>query len=156
MKKYLVCLIIVLGVTSASYGQNMGQLLKTASKAENVDKVKIGGFLMSVGKLIGGVSDMPVVKGVRSLEVYDLSDCNSKTKKDMAAMISNMKDGDGYETLMMAKDGGDDVRIFAKKKKDVISDIVILCAEESDISIVKLSGKIKESDIAELVNEYSK
>lgn len=156
MKKYLFCLVLVFGVAAASYGQSLTQVLNTASNARSVEKVKIGRFMMSAGKLFGGVSNMPVARGVHSLEVYDLSDCDHNVKNKVTNLISQLKDGDGYETLIQVNGKDDNVRIMAKKNKDVFSDIVILCADKSDPAIIRLSGKIKEKDIEELVNKYSK
>lgn len=155
MKKYLLCLVLVIAVWQMSYAQNVDQFIKNVSNTENIDHVKIGRFMMSLGKMFGGVSDMPVARGVHSLEVYDISCCSAKLKQDLKSQINNLKDGDGYETLIQAKSKGDNVRIMVKKKKDVISDLVILCMDDEDSAIVKLSGKIKEKDIAELVNKYN-
>lgn len=155
MKKYLICLFLVFGAVSASYGQNVSQLIKTASKAEKTEKVKIGRFMMSIGKLIGGVNNMPVARGIHSLEIYELSECDMDVKRNIAEMIDNMKDGDGYETLVMVKDTDSNLRILAKKKKNVINDIVILCSDEADPSIIRFTGKIKEGDIQELIENYS-
>lgn len=156
MKKYLVGIALIFALSLNGYAQNIDQFLKNVSKTENIDRVKIGRFMMTLGKAFGGVSNMPVARGVHSLEVYDLSCCNSNLRKDLAKQINNLKDGGGYETLLMTKSDEDNVRIMIKKKKDVISDIVILCMDDSDSAIIKLSGKIKESDIAELVNKYDK
>lgn len=156
MKRYLIGIALIFALSLNSYAQDVDQFLKNVSKTENIDRVKIGRFMMTLGKAIGGVSDMPVTRGVHSLEVYDLSCCNNNLRKDFARQINNLEDGNGYETLLMAKSKGDNVRIMIKKKKDIISDMVILCMDDNDPAIIKLSGKIKEKDIAELVNKYDK
>jgi len=156
MKKYLFCLVLVLALSQVTYSQSLDKLMSRISKVENVDKVKIGRFMMTLGKTFGGVGNMPVARGIHSMEVYDLSSCDSALKQDLAQQISQLKDGDGYETLIMAKDKDDDVRIMMKKKKDVISDMIILCMDKDDPTIVKFSGRIKEGDIAELIKKYDK
>lgn len=156
MKKYLICLVLVVALSQTAYSQTLDNLLKSLSKTENIETVKIGGFLMSLGKTFGGVGDMPVARGVHSMEVYDLSGCDSNFKRNFAERINKLKDGDGYETLILAKDKGDNVRIMMKKKKDIISDMVILCLSDNDPTIVKFKGKIREGDITELVQKYDK
>jgi len=157
MKKYLFCLILALSLSLAGSAQDVDKLLKKVSKTENVDKVKIGGFLMALGKMCGGVGDMPVARGINGLEVYDLSDCDFKFKQDLKNEFNKIKDGNGYETLMSVKDGDEGVRIIVKKdKKNTIREMIILCMDKDDPAIIKLSGKILEKDIAELVNEYNK
>lgn len=155
MKKYLLCLVLALTIGQMSYAQSVDKFLRNVSNTENIDKVKIGGFMMSLGKMFGGVGNMPVARGVHSLEVYDLSSCDSRVKQDFVNQINNLKDSDGYETLIMAKDKGDNVRIMMKKKKNEISDLVILCMGDEDPAIIKLSGKIKEKDLSELVDKYN-
>ncbi|GAB6007828.1 DUF4252 domain-containing protein [Dysgonomonas reticulitermitis] len=155
MKKYLLCLILALAIGQMSYAQSVERFLKNVSNTENIDKVKIGRFMMSLGKMFGGVGNTPVARGIHSLEVYDLSDCDARVKQDFVNQINSLKDGDGYETLIMVKDKGDNVRIMMKKKKDVISDLVILCMDDKEPAIVKLSGEIKEKDVSGLVDKYN-
>lgn len=157
MRKYVFSLILILSLSVAGQAQNVDNLLKKAAKAENVEKVKIGGFLMSLAKMCGGFNDTPELKGLSGVEIYDLSDCNMNLKAELKREFDKIKDGNGYETLMYVKDDGDGIRIMIKKNnKNVIKEIVFLCMDKEDPAIIKLSGKIKESDIAQLVNEYSK
>lgn len=155
MKKYLLCLILALAIGQMGYAQSVEKFLKNVSNAENIDQVKIGHFMMNLGKIFGGVGDVPVARGVHTLEVYDLSSCDARIKQDFVNQINSLKDSDGYETLIMAKDKGDNVRIMMKKKKNEISDLVILCMDDKEPTIVKLSGKIKEKDLSELVDKYN-
>lgn len=155
MKKYLLCLILALAIGQMSYAQSVEKFLKNVSNTENIDQVKIGHFMMNLGKIFGGVGDVPVARGVHTLEVYDLSSCDARIKQDFVNQINSLKDSDGYETLIMAKDKGDNVRIMMKKKKNEISDLVILCMDDKEPTIVKLSGKIKEKDLSELVDKYN-
>jgi len=157
MKKYVFCLILALSLTSVTNAQDVNNLLKRVSYADNVDHVKVGGFLMVLGKMLGGVGDMPVARGLSGVEVYDLSGCDSKFKQDLRDEFYRIKDGNGYETLMYAKDGDEGVRIMIKKdKKNLIREMIFLCMDKEDPAVIRLSGKIKETDIAELVGEYSK
>ncbi|WP_165020751.1 MULTISPECIES: DUF4252 domain-containing protein [unclassified Dysgonomonas] len=155
MKKYLFCLILTFVIGQAAYAQGVEQLMAKFSKVDNVENVKIGGFLMSCAKIMGGGNDAPIAKGIQSMAVYDLGSCSASIKNDYAQQISKLKDGGGYETLIQVKDGNEGVRIMIKKEKDLIREIVILC-QDNDPAIVHLKGKIKESDIAELVNKYNK
>lgn len=155
MKKYLLCLVLALAIGQMSYAQSVERFLKNVSNTENIDRVKIGHFMMNLGKMFGGVGDMPVARGVHTLEVYDLSGCDAGIKQNFVKQINSLKDSDGYETLIMAKDKGDNVRIMMKKKKNEISDLVILCMDDKEPTIVKLSGKIKEKDLSGLVDKYN-
>lgn len=157
MKKFIFCLVLALSLSSVSHAQEVDKLMKKASKAENVYKVKIGGLLMGVTKMCGSFDDIPQIKGLNGMEVYDLSDCDEKTKEEIKQEFDKVKDGRGYETLVYTKDSKDAVRIMIKKdKKNTIKEMVFFLMDENDPSIVKLSGKFKEDDIAQLINESSK
>jgi len=152
MKKYLFCLVLFVSLGFTGYSQNIDQLLKKAEMTESVDKIKISGFLMSLGKMAGGINNIPVAKGVKSMEIYSLSDCRHSIKKEFSDLFYNLNDGNGYETLVYAKDGNEGVRILINKKKDTIHNTILLCMDKNDPAIIKFSGKIKEKDIAGLVN----
>lgn len=156
MKKATLCLVLALSLSLSSYSQRVDRLLKKVSQTESTEKVKIDGFMLSLGKMFGGTSDIPAAKGVKSLEVYTISNNDSDLKKDFTELFNNAKDGGDYETLIFAKDKGEGVRILIKKEKDIIKDMVLLCMDESEPTIIKISGKIKEKDLTELVNKYNK
>ncbi|MDU1890467.1 MAG: DUF4252 domain-containing protein [Dysgonomonas sp.] len=155
MKKYILSIALVIASTSFAFGQNVDQLLKKASKIENVEKVQIGGFLMGLGKMFGGVNNMPVAKGVKSMEILDLSSCDGGTKQNLIKDFKKTRDGNGYETLMMVREKNDGIRIMVKKEKKYISEIVFLCMDNNDPAIIKFSGKISEEDINKLVDQYN-
>lgn len=156
MKKYLFCLVLFLSLATITYAQNLDGFLKRVSHTENVDKVKISGLMMFLGKKFGGVNDMPLAKGMESLEVYSLSDCSDNLKGDFSKLFYGYKDGKDYETLIYTKDGNDRVRILMKKKQDAYREIVLLCMDETDPTIIRFSGKIKEKDIESLIGGYKK
>ena len=156
MKKYLFCLVLIFSLSITSYAQNMDQLFQKISKIENVDQVKVGRFLMSLGKQFGGVGDIPLARGVHSIEILDLSSCKPSAKQDLSKYVAELKDGGGYETWLQVNDKKNAVRIMAKKKNDIIQDLVILCNDEASPTIIRLSGKMKENDLAELANKYNK
>lgn len=156
MKKFVIFLILIIAYCQFSYGQNVESLMKRASKLDNVEKVEIGSFLMGLGKMFGGVSNMPVARGIKSMQIYELSSCNTDIKQSFLNDFKNIKDGNGYETLILARDKNDGIRIMVKKDKDIIKEMLFLCMDESDPVIIKLSGKIKQDDIIELASQYNK
>lgn len=155
MKKFLFCLAFISFVSLSGYGQSVDNLLKKASSAKNVEKVKVDGFMMFLGKILGGISDVPVVKGVKSVEVFELSDSDAKLKEDFFSLFNSAKNEKGYETFIFVKDKEDGIRILMKKEKDIIKDLILLCKDEKEPVIIRLTGKISEKDIDQLVNKYN-
>lgn len=156
MKKYILCLLAILAMSmSDCYSQNVDQLLKKVSKAEDVEKVSINSFMMSLGKMFGGVGDMPLAKGIESMDIFTLSANDTNLKNDFVKLFNKPKDEKGYETLIFVKDKKDGIRILVKKEKDIIKDMIFLCMDEDEPTIIKFSGKIKEKDIDELMKKYN-
>lgn len=156
MKKVILCLVLSLSLSLSSHSQKVDHLLKKVSQTESTEKVKINGFMLSLGKMFGGTSNIPAVKGINSLEVYTISDNDFDLKKDFTELFNNSKNGGDYETLIFAKDKGEGIRILIKKKKDIIENMVLLCMDENEPTIIKLSGKIKEKDLEDLIDKYNK
>ena len=68
MKKYLICLVLTIALGQIAYGQSLNKLMDNLSKVENIETVKIGPFMMTLGKAFGGVGNMPVARGIHSME----------------------------------------------------------------------------------------
>lgn len=155
MKKYLLCLAFIFVLCQATYAQDMTQLVKDISATENVEKLKIRRFMMTLGKMFSGINNIPGVKEIHSMEIFSLEDCDQNIREKFMDRFQNVEDGNGYETLIRVKDEEESVRIMIKKEKNIIKEIVLLCVDDSDPTLLKFSGKIKESDIEKLINKYS-
>lgn len=154
MKKYLICAVLILMINQVGYAQDAKQLLSKYSNAKDIESVNIGSFMMKLGKTFGGIGDTPVARGVNSIQILEFSSCSQKIKDQFTSDVKKLKDGSGYETLIQVKNRNEGLRIMVKKEKDVIREIVLFCHDKNDPTIIKLSGKIKESDLAELVEKY--
>lgn len=156
MKKYIFSLVLISLISISGYSQNIDQLMKKVSNTESIEKVKINGFMMSLAKTFGGTKDMPVARGVKSMEIFTLSNNDSHLKDDFIKLFNNTKDEKGYETLIFVKDKEEGIRIMVKKDKDIINNMIFLCMDKDEPTIIRFSGKIKEKDIQELVDKYNK
>ncbi len=92
------------------------------------------------------------------IEVLDLTMCPQEVKDKFIQTFDAIEDGNGYETLTMATDETDKVRIMAKRDESGISEILILALDTKDqeIAIVKMVGKLDESDIEDIIKQQTK
>lgn len=157
MKKHLLAISLILFVHQTCFANyTVEQLMEKVQSTENIEKVKVGRFLTWIGKMIGGVSDIPVVNGIHGIEVYDISACSLAAKEEIAAYIRHIQDSNGYETCVIVKEEGEYLRLMIKKEKNKIKEILLLSWDSKDTSIVKLKGNIKEEDIEILINQHIK
>jgi hypothetical protein len=136
--------------------QNVDRLLRKVANAENVESVKAGNFLMSIARTAARASGNPIPR-INSVEVYDLSASCTDFKQNLMTEFQQLKDGNGYETLMQVKDSGDNVRIMMKKdRRNTIRELVLFVINDNDPTVIRISGRITEDEIAQLVSQHSR
>jgi len=157
MKKLFLLLILITGIGNITIAQDVNQLLKNASKTGNKQKIDIKkSFKKLCKEMEVDFKDIPVVGGIDFMERYDLSECKNDEKQGFIQYISNLKDSNGYETLISTKKDTDNTRIMIKKKKNYISDLLIIHTDSEEPNIVRFSGKIKMDAVDGLIDESEK
>lgn len=157
MKKISIFLAFIILSAYQASAQNAEQVIRNISSVENMEHIKIRRFLLSAVKMFGGLKNVPLVKSIHSMEVFILeNDIPIEQRSYVKEQINSLKDGSGYETLLQVKDSESFVRIMIKKDKKIIKEVILFCLDEEDTTILKMNGKIKESDLAELTKKYTK
>lgn len=156
MKRIIFTLALFVGFVLSAQCQTINSLLDYVRQVESVERLKIPRFMMALGKNIGGVADMPLVRGINGMEIFDMEDCSQQDKQKCIGKIAELQDGEEYETLIKAKDCEDDVRIMMKQKGNYIREIVIVNIEKDSPSIVRYWGKMKKDDLNELISKDDK
>jgi hypothetical protein len=154
MKKVLVLFLGIFLMCQASVAQDIETFVKDFSKTEGVEHIRVGGLLFKL--FIPKNSEEAILRKLTSVEVFMCDEINMAMHTKFLNDLANFKDGKGFEMLVKVKEGNDNVTVFAERKKDIIKSLTIFVADEEDIIVVKLNGKIKDSDIAALVNKYAK
>lgn len=157
MKKLVILLALTAISIQQANAQSLDQLVKKASKINDVEQIKIGGFLLSVGKMFASNSDMPSIsKNIKKIEIINFSNCSNTVKNEISSDIKKMESNENQEVLIQVKDKGDYVKIISQKNKNAISELAILVANQDDPTIIRLIGKITQKDIDNLITEYNK
>jgi len=139
-KLLLSALFALLLINPVMHGQkSVDGLLNEFSKEKGVEHVGIGKFSM---KLAGLFTD---VMGVKEVEVLSFSDCEKSVKERLNQAISSLKD-ENYEPLVSVNNEDGRTKILVKLNKDFIQELIVLTSGD-DPAIVRIKGKIKPSDI---------
>jgi hypothetical protein len=155
MKKISIFLVFILLSAYQVSAQNAEQVIRNISAVENTKHIKIQRFMLSMIKVVGGLRNVPLIKNIHSMEVFTLEDHASfEHKSYVKEQVHSLKDGSGYETLLQVKDAGSFVRIMIKKEKNIIKEVILFCSDEKDATILRMTGKIKEADLAEFAKKY--
>lgn len=153
MKKSILTLVLVVFLTPIAMAHNLDRLIKKVERAENVEKVKVSGFLLSLGKILGATSDL---QSLSKIEVYNLSNCHASIKKELSLEIEKFSSDKDYETLLQVKEKKEHIKILLKRKKNTIKELLILVADSQEPSIIRLHGNIKQKDLNALIAAYDK
>jgi hypothetical protein len=132
------------------------KLLRKVENADNVNRVRVGNFLMSIGRMAARTSGNSIPRGLRSIEIYDLSQSCANFRQNLANGFQNLTDGNGYETLMQVRENGNNVRIMMKKdERNAIRELVFFIISDNNPAVIRMSGRIRESELAELISQHS-
>lgn len=157
MKKSILTLVLLIFLVPVARAHDLSRLIKKVERAENVEKLKVSGFLLTLGKVLGAASDLPdTVQNLSKIEVYDLSNCHASIKKELTQEIEKISSDKEYETLLQVKEKKERIKILLKRKKNTINELLILVADHQNSSIIRLRGKIKQKDLNALIAAYGK
>ncbi len=165
MKKFIVFFILILAGSHIATAQDLDGLMKEVAKNEKaqrqvVDKAMLGASMAQAqaqdptGEL---KSKMPsFMQKIDSIQVVTLEEDAPDTRNMVLENLNSFRDDDIYSTLVRVKDGEDNVRIIAKRNGETVSDVYILVMDEEDIVLVKMSGRLEQSDLEDIVKEQAK
>lgn len=160
MKKLAFGLVLLFAIISSSNAQSSPtNLLEKLSKENEVVNINVGGFLLTMAKPIIALyakEAMPVINGVDKIQIIASEGCNSRAEDNYTSTIKNMKDENGYETIVQVKDRTDFVRVMLKAVDKKIKDIYIFCCDSTNVTAIKLAGNIKSQDIEKMIEKYNK
>ena len=155
MKKYIFTLIVMLASCQITFAQDVKSIFNEFKDESKAECISISPFMMSLGKMfMGNEEGTDIAKKVKSMRILDLEDCPAKVKERFAQRINKL-DTKGYETLIKVNDDGKKVRIMTKSHKEIINEMLIICIEDNDCTLIQMNCKIKKKDIAQLVDEQT-
>ena len=156
MKRFVLTCMMVLAALAVGQAKDLSDLFDEFKKEQRADYVSVSPLMMKVARLFTPAADGgEILQRIHSVRVLDLEECSSEVKQRFNCEVNKIGTG-SYEEMMRVKDEGDLVRIFVKQDKDIIREMVILCAGENDCTLVALTGKIRQKDIDEIVDQQIK
>ena len=158
MKKIFVSLLLIGSFGFQLHSANTENVIRQFSESKDVYRIRIGRVGVFLLKIFNSDAESrSYAKGLKSLEISTLKDNCTKEKKDKYQdNLRALQDDENYATLLTVKDGNDNVRIMMKKEKDVIRELIIIVCDTEDIALIRMKGKIKESDLGTTIAQFDK
>ena len=146
MKKIYILLTAFMLIPMTVYGQqSVSHIFNKYSNARGVESVNVGSFLMFIGGLFEDT------KGVTGVEVLNFDSCEQSVKDNVRKAIRSIDERE-YEILVSVKEDKEQLKVLSRMKDDYIRELVIVNTGD-DPALIRIRGKIKPSDIQELINQ---
>ena len=154
MRKFIATLALII-VCQVAFAQSIKALFKEFKEKEGADYISIPSLplkFMHTFMKEGNDKSLYFLKGIKSVKVLDMEDCTPQTKADFIQRTNQLNLNE-YETLVMAKEDGDNVKILAKMNNETIREFIILTTGEDDCALILLKGKFKKDDLYAIMSD---
>lgn len=154
--RYLLLIICLLG-SSLIYAQN-NTFNNLFDKYENEDNVTVISISKAMFRMIpgnintGNVDIQNIVPKIESMLIItsDKASLKEKMHSDFKSLTNKNKD---YEELIRIKDKKSNITFNAKKKGDMIHELVMLINDEKDFVAIQILGNFTLNDIQEIAKD---
>ena len=156
MKKTVFTCVMMVALSLSVCGQSSNrEILRTLANSDDVMRISVGSIGMWFAKLVGGLSEVPELKGIKSVEILVVSDeCSKHRKEEIKKQIASLSDDAEYVTLMSVKDAGDKVRMMIQQDDDIVKELLLAVVSNDDDSVVvRIKGKMKLSEVQAMVEK---
>lgn len=135
---------------NAGYGQkSVDDLFSEFSKSKDVKTVRLNRMTMKLASLFTDTM------GAESIEIIDLDKCADGVKDRFAGAIAGLKDKT-FDTMINTSKNGKRVRVLVRINDDIIRDMVVISSGDNNLALIRIKGKIRQSDIEKVINENHK
>lgn len=157
MKTKSLLLMICLLCNSIIYAQS-STINKLFDKYENEDDITVISISKAMFKMIpenintGDVNIKNIIHKIESMRIITSNNANLKEKmsSEFKSSVNGNKD---YEELMRVKDGKSNITFNARKKGDIINELIMLINGEDNFVAIQITGNFTLNDIQEIVKE---
>lgn len=167
MKKLIFCIFLIFTTSQLVSAQDLNYWVSSLALNKDVQYQQVDQAMLEASMAAARAADSSgmipsqtpsFMEKLESIDVINLSACSPEVKKLFLKDLADIKDENGYETLINAVDETDKVRIMAKKEGTTISQIFVFAIDNADeeIVVVRMTGKMDESDIADIIKQQQK
>lgn len=153
MKTYLTAIILMIACQH-TFAQSTDKLFEMFRNEQGADYVKVSPLMMKVAQLFTSdqSTESRFIKGIKSAQVLDLEECDTATKERFKKQAAELE-LKGYETLFVAKEDGETVKMLCKSDEKNIRELLVFTLSEEDCGVIWMKGKIKKDDIAVIISD---
>ena len=152
MKFILTVFLFISVVVARAQDDAISRLFRQYEGDENFTTIYITSKMFSLIAQIPEQEDeqdfMNIIRrltGIRILTSDSLPDADKLYQKTANLLVKN-----GFEDLMVIKDGAEETKFLVHEKGEVISEFVMVSGEKNDFTLISLTGDLRLKDISKI------
>ena len=161
--RFLIAIFALFALSSCNSPKTTAQFYHAHKHKEGVTNFKVPGWLVWMGGGIaqGFVQDpdtkaaLRLARKVKKLRFMATEDYNPITTAEVNEFVNHIR-GNGFEDLIMVREGSSTVHILSREKKEKLRNLVILVNDEEEFVFMDMKSRLKYEDLSELVNTILK
>lgn len=152
MKKILIIMMLAVLPAMMANAGGFDAVFNEFKDVENAEYVSIPKSLMKLGVATSGVSkDVPIAKKATGMKVLNIPAADTSLIERFDKSIAAASAPDNVEEILRATSDGEKCKIYFERDGDKIKGVYILAIEPSEVSLIGITGKFTQEDIAQLI-----
>lgn len=152
MKKLFVLLMSLLVMSCGMMTRNADDIINDLRDARHAQYVNVGSGLLGLGRLISPTLSEAGL-GINSVQLLDLSKCNSNVRDKFRKHLQNLYKNRYYEEIMTSQQGFEHKTALVHRDGQYISEIVIANASDYSDAMVVINGHINVENLERILND---
>lgn len=148
MKKFVVLLVVLCAAMSVMAQDVVSDFQKKYGNGEEFTNINISAKMFQMMASVAEPETEEIVKNLTGMKVLTAEKDMAKYYQDAVAFVN--RSGSGYEELMSVQEKDEDVRMFTKESKGVITELIIIVGGKKDFVLMGITGKIDLKQMAKL------
>lgn len=154
MKKTLFMLLSVLMVSCGMMYHNADDIINDMRDARHAQYVNVGSGLLGLGRLVSPTLSEASL-GISSVQVLDLSKCNSNVREKFRKRIQNLTKDRSYEEIVTNQTGHETRTALIRRDGQYANEIVLVNASQTSDVMLLIFGHINLENLERIINDKS-
>ena len=156
MKKFILIAVLI-PISVGTFAQDVKAIYNKYSNAKGAETIYISEAMFQLMQgLPEGVMDididvMPYVKSLKALYIIN---CEGMMAESLSNDVQRLVSAGKFQLLMEVNSDMDKLKIYiVDDGKDIVTNFVLLAADEADTALIALDGVISKKDLRNLVSK---
>ena len=155
MRTVTMLLLSMLVLSCSVLSRNADDIINDLRDARHAQYINVGSGLLGLGKLISPTLGEAGL-GINSLQVLDLSKCNSNVRDKYRKHLQNLHKSNYYEEIVTNQHGREHMTVLIRRDGQYANEIVLANASDMTDALVVIQGHVSLDNLERIINDQSK